>query len=330
MDDDNITIPSRDVLSLIQCHLVESGLTSSSRVLAAETGGSGMCPGLTSSAKTRLVDAAIDGRWGEVLSHMETIDVDRVRCSRMEDRRLDGAGREDDPAPAAPAVPSSSGTCIAPLERTIALSHEMAILELADIGEYDLAYAVLGSCSSMLDRALPTSMSGEGGDDDDDDDDDGGTTTASYSRSADVERRIVALISTRRSRIDDDGFDDNGRLPPPPVDYYGPMSSSSRRTTKDARQARRDRIAKSIRRNVPEFPSRRLVTLLQQSVKWQCHTGTFPTVERLFRMPGGGTGGGGGGIYIYQRNFKEHVRIVSTFKYKARIIQVVVLGRLNF
>ena len=34
---------------------------------------------------------------------------------------------------------------------------------------------------------------------------------------------------------------------------------------------------------MPEIPSRRLSTLLQQSVKWQCHTGTFPTMQRLFR-----------------------------------------------
>jgi hypothetical protein len=43
------------------------------------------------------------------------------------------------------------------------MAHEMAVLELADLGEYELAYATLRSCSGMLDRTLPTPTSGGGG-----------------------------------------------------------------------------------------------------------------------------------------------------------------------
>ena len=34
---------------------------------------------------------------------------------------------------------------------------------------------------------------------------------------------------------------------------------------------------------MPEIPLKRLSSLLQQSLKWQCHTGTFPTVQRMFQ-----------------------------------------------
>ena len=299
---DETSIPASDVLSLIQTHLVESGLHSTSRALALESGGLARCPGLAPPAKSSLVRAASRGSWGEVLSVLHDLDVERARRGGgggLDDdgdilrRRLrlretgDNGDVGDDGGGGGGGRPSStsaSPAVAAPLERAVAMAHEMAVLELADLGEYELAYATLRSCSGMLDRTLPTPTSG-GGDGDDggeEEDDRDNIGNGDYSRSGDVERRIASLVSTRRSPRGDGGDGDDGApLHPPPLDYYGGSSSST--ANNSSKQGRRDFIAKALRRHVPELPTRRLVSLLQQSVKWQCHTGTYPTVARLFR-----------------------------------------------
>lgn len=298
--DEAITIPASDILSLVQCHLIESGLLSTSSCLASES--THKCPGLTSASKSSLICAAMDGRWGEVLSMLDMLDVERYRrciiddldyCHRRrnaERRKADdndnnvegGQGRtiatngdniDDDDY----ARQKLSSTMITQLEKAIAMSHEMAILELAEIGEFELAYATLRLSTEMLNWTLRTSSSGDKEEDDEDynyhnrnNDEASGAPTAN-SRSSDLEWRITNLISIRRSH-DGENSDHSSTLLPP--DYYGSTS----------KQKRRDRIAKLIRICVPEMPTRRLISLLQQSVKWQSHTGTIPSVKRLFHQ----------------------------------------------
>eukprot|EP00804_Cyclotella_cryptica_P030123 CCRYP_009533-RA/>CCRYP_009533-RA protein AED:0.40 eAED:0.40 QI:0/0.16/0/1/0.16/0/7/0/483 len=95
------------------------------------------------------------------------------------------------------------------------------------------------------------------------------------SRSGDIERRIAALTSLRNSSLDGAAAaaDAVGILLP--ANYYGPSNQTL--------QKRRNQIAKLLRRHVPELPPQRLSSLLQQSIRWQCHTGAFPTVQRLFK-----------------------------------------------
>jgi len=153
----------------------------------------------------------------------------------------------------------SSRLAITPLEKAVAMTHEMAILELAERNEIDLAYATLRMCSEMMDRALIVNDDGDGADDDDNDNDAiaiaANTVGMMSSRSGDAGRRITALSSLRRSAP----TSDNNLSLLLPANYYG--------ITNPSKQRRRDRIAKLLRRHVPEIPSRRLSTLLQQSVK---------------------------------------------------------------
>lgn len=141
-------------------------------------------------------------------------------------------------------------------------AHEAAILELADNGEVDLAYAVLRICSDTLDRCLSADGAGGGS----------GVEGRITSRSGDVERRITTLSTLRRSNAGRDGA--GAPLPP---GYYGPENDKSRM---------RRRIAGLLERHVPELPKGRLACLLQQSVKWQCHTGAYPTVARMLHDEG--------------------------------------------
>ncbi|KAL7541480.1 hypothetical protein ACHAWF_006944, partial [Thalassiosira exigua] len=276
----SLPVPSADVLRLVQAHLIESGLRSSASALRAESGGVGL-PGLLPSTKGTLVDAARGGRWGEALKALDGLDLERAKAAfaggaggRDGDR---GDGGDGDEGGDAARGDGGSGGSATPLERAVALAHETAVLELAEVGETDLAYAALRMCADTIDRALRV--------DDDDEDDDGEADRArgggasgrgglpASSRSGDVERRITALSSNRRAASSSGTNGSSSSLLP--ADYYGPSNPP--------RQKRRDRVAKLLGKHVPEVTPRRLLALLGQSVRWQCHTGTFPAVRKLFR-----------------------------------------------
>ena len=55
-----------------------------------------------------------------------------------------------------------------------------------------------------------------------------------------------------------------------PDDFFGLGTS---------RQARRDRVGKSLEKYVPPAPANRLVTLLNQALRWEQHTGTLPSTN---------------------------------------------------
>ncbi|KAL7543243.1 hypothetical protein ACHAXR_012597 [Thalassiosira sp. AJA248-18] len=297
-----IDIPSSDLLHLIQSHLTECGLHATSSTLRLESGGVIGMPGLFPSTKGTLVHNAQEGRWGEVLQLLESLDLDRVRKSYLEDYNRsivsnyyndggDGGDGEqhDGGSGGAPAAEnnnnSSSLLIITPLEKTVAMAHEMTILELAEQNEVELAYATLRMCSELLDRSLivnsdeiDNEMNENNGDQEQQEQNAANNNTIGMmsSRSGDVERRITALSSMRRttsSSSSDRAIADHNLLP---ANYYGPSNPS--------KQKRRDQIAKLLKRHVPEVPLKRLSSLLQQSIKWQCHTGMFPTVQRLFQQ----------------------------------------------
>ena len=260
-DKNTIDIPSADVLRLLQAELVSSGLHATSAALRRETGGSVRLPGLFPSSKGLLIASATEGRWGKVLELLDGLDLARARRWFLEDCQHAGAADHGDEGDGDEDGGASS--IVTPLETAVALAHEMAVLELAQQRETELAYAVLRTCAAMLDRALPAPDDQLG---------------ALSSRSGDVERRVVALASLLSSGAADRAAGVAGAAAPLPANYYGPSNAT--------KQKRREQVAKLLQRHVPEIPPQRLASLLQQSLKWQCHTGVFPTVKRLFHPPG--------------------------------------------
>jgi WD40 repeat-containing protein SMU1 len=269
-DANELDIPSADILRLILTHLTESNLHQSCQALSEESGV--RMAGLVGPTKGQLVLSAEGGRWGECLQILAGLDLQRYRKAYIEDyckaRGVDDGDNGD-----------AHDEMVTPLEKVVSLAHEITILELADRGEVELAYATLRVCSEMLDKTLPVH-----GDDVDnivacdaeqknkircqrssnDDDTNFGIMS---SRSGDIERRITALLSLRSS-----GADTSLILP---TNYYGPSNQTQ--------QKRRYFISKLLRKHVPEAPMQRLSSLLQQSVKWQCFTGAFPAVQKLFQ-----------------------------------------------
>lgn len=187
-------IESSDILRLIQHHLTECGLHESCRMLREESGVGAM------ATFSNLRSLAMSGRWGEVLSALSILDRRKNLLS----------------------------------PDLLADVHEMTILELAEVGEVEIAYAAL--------RLVSTDEIGN--------------------KFSSIERRIQAADSIRKQ-------EQHAGLP---IDYYGKDNVS--------RQRRRDDIAKRLAESIPMAPRGRLLTLLQQSVKWQAHTGQLPMMER--------------------------------------------------
>ena len=256
-------IPSADIIRLILAHLTESGLHSTCTTLRNESG-LGMA-GIFPTSKGRLLSCAEEGQWGEVLEILDFLDLERYKQNYVNDycrSKNDNAVKQSN--------------FVTPLEKALALAHEMTVLELADHGEYELAYAALRMCSEVLDRTLPSSNEHDMDDDMDDDMDakeskfTSGSLGTITSRTGDIERRITALTSIRTTPSN--GGASTPDLPP---SFYGPSNQTQ--------QKRRNQIAKLLKQHVPVLPLQRLSSLLQQSVKWQCHTGVHPTVQRLFQ-----------------------------------------------
>ena len=160
-------------------------------------------------------------------------------------------------------------------QKILAKVHEMAILELGDIGEMELAFATLKLCRNTL------------LDDIHDDYDERGSSNLGQS----VERKLHALNALRTSITatatatataasnSNNGMENvnateivNDALP---TDYYGYG------TTKEKR---RNEIAKDLGDLIPIIPQSRLVSLLQQSIKWQVHTGTMPMIKEQWNV----------------------------------------------
>lgn len=245
----SVPIPSSQVINLIQHHLIESGLTESAKAIQAETKIGSL--GLLKHAHTQFIKNVKRGEWGLVLDTLSTLTL-RGEGGGGEDGEDDDDGRRSN---------GSSET-----KEVMGQIHEMAILELGDLGEMDLAFATLKMCRNMLDMV--------NGDDDNrkTNGGEGMTMMMNTNLGQSVERRLHAINALRTSIHSTNGasgINENETLLPP--DYYGPNDIS--------KEKRRNDLAKRIGDVVPIIPPSRLISVLQQSIKWQVHTGKMPMIK---------------------------------------------------
>ena len=210
-----LTVSSADVLRLIMAHLTEAGLHQTVRTLQHESG-----VGLAGSphSQQQWCQWAVSGQWALLLESLSSLD--RVRA------HLEA--------------------------RLVAEVHEMAILELAATGEWELSYATFRLAQHELDQH-PV--------DPDDDDDDSKSSKNRMSLARLVEQKLAALASLRQKHP-------HAALP---EHYYG------RKRTKEQR---REDLGQRLQDSIPDQPKNRLVSLLQHSIKWQVHTGQFPRIRQ--------------------------------------------------
>jgi WD40 repeat-containing protein SMU1 len=240
-DTTSLSIPSSDVLSLIQHHLTECGLTQATKALQAEAGVG--LRGLLPSAQSQLASNIQQGNWGPVLATLSQLTLGE---------------HEDDEAHHAE------------VKNLLADLHELAILELGDVNELELAFATLKACrETLLGKTNPATRSSK------DSESEGEVLLAS------IERRlhsVTALRSVRTSILSTNTLSSSStaqqELSLLPPDYYGNGSS---------KQKRRKELAKRVKAHIPVAPSTRLISLLQQSIKWQVHSGEMPLIQNLWR-----------------------------------------------
>jgi WD40 repeat-containing protein SMU1 len=210
-----LDVPSADVLRLIQAHLRESGLHESCRVLQEESG-----VGLAGSLHPASFweREASTGNWPAVLKALSTIDKERCRL---------------DPG-------------------LVAQVHEMTILELAEAGEWSLAYGVFRLAQPDLVAEISASQKKRKKGD-----------TVTIARL--LEQKLAALADQRQK----------DPKCPVPDDFYS--SSGSNPYTK---QQRRDEIGQLLADSIPHQPTNRLTDMIQQAVQWQTYTGQMPRIKR--------------------------------------------------
>lgn len=138
----------------------------------------------------------------------------------------------------------------------------MTVLELAEIGEIDLALATLRLiCEAEYERCNGDNVKpGERVRDDE----------AIFKRKSTIEMKILNLESIRKTAAKGGLLQSKLSKDFIPKDYFGENNVS--------KQIRRERIGDMLVNVVPKAVRGRLVTLLQQAVKWQSHTGQLPIV----------------------------------------------------
>lgn len=244
----HLTVPASQAVSLIQHYLIENGLTSSSAALQAETTiGS---KGLLQHAHTRLKSLIVQGDWGNALEVLSGITLDHSDNNGINERK------------------GAAAICKQlQLEKMLAQVHEMAILELADAAEMDLAFATLKISRELLDN----------GSDENPTEKNESYVTNNGVLSASVERKLHAINAMRSIRAaaaasaSASTSESNQMLVPP--DYYGPKGAT--------KEKRRIEIAKKLGEIIPIVPPSRLMSLCQQAIKWQIHTGEIPMIKEL-------------------------------------------------
>lgn len=223
-----LTVDSADVIRLIEAHLIESGLHESSRVIQEESGVGNA--GLASSSHGLLSKYCFTGEWGKVLKVLSTL--------------RDGL------------IP----------RQLQAQVYEMAILELGEHGEMELAYTTLRLVAEELDLSSEKSngsaspaaklSSSQTADRDDE-------MVLKIPPSRIIDQQLAALMSLRSKSPAQNTL---------PTKYYGEWS----------RQQRRESIGQRLSKAIPILPPSRLNTLLQQAIKWQSYTGQLPQVRKAW------------------------------------------------
>jgi WD40 repeat-containing protein SMU1 len=241
----SLEIPGANIIQLIQHHLTECGLAETSKTLLKETliGSRGLLP----HAHTHIVKCAKAGDWGIVLELLSTITVD----DGTSNRQVQGFAEKQ------------------AFDSMLADVHEMAILELADAGEMDLAFATLKICRKLFYIASDCNSN-------ETNPNDGMVDVGKEDTLQSLERRLNAVAAIRSSvvthGVNEGGQHYNSSFLPP--DYWGPNNKS--------KQEKRNEIAMKMSELIPIIPKSRLTALCQQAIKWQMHTGEMPMLKQMW------------------------------------------------
>jgi WD40 repeat-containing protein SMU1 len=241
-DDDNkkkneLTISSADIIRLVQAHLMESGLHESCRVLQQESGiGLAGAPPRLGSAQWR--HWAVHGQWASILKVLSMMDLERCR-SRSSSNSSSNSNNNNKKQ----------------MQDLMAEVHEMAILEVAAVGDLSVAYATYRLAQPLLQQQPQETNTATAG-----------AAITEMTRARVLEQKLAALAATAATATTS--------APLLAEDYYGPGGK-----TRD--EVRLD-LGRRLEAAFAPQPSNRLTSLLQQAIKYESYTGQLPQVKQYY------------------------------------------------
>jgi len=273
-----LSIPSSQIVTLIQNHLLESGLTKTSKALLEETK-IGAC-GLLKHQHVNLMKSAKKGEWGVVLEILSTLSLIEEHDKHDNDDDEDDDDDDDDDEDNDTRenvnnedrdVHNGKMSQKMLLKQVLVQIHEMSILELGDIGEMDLAFATLRISRDMMDLYQEQHQHYQL------------TRNRTHTRSnrnknkdhihdaskltRDLESKLHAISAMRSLQHSNTTtgvttatmtttMTTASTLPP---DYYGNNGITKEKKRQD--------IAKRLEKVIPIIPSSRFISLVQQAIK---------------------------------------------------------------
>jgi len=281
-----LSIPSSQIVTLIQNHLLESGLTKTSKALLEETK-IGAC-GLLKHQHVNLMKSAKKGEWGVVLEILSTLSLEEHDKDDNDDNDDDDEDNDthenvnNEDGDEDRDVHNSKMSQKMLLKQVLVQIHEMSILELGDIGEMDLAFATLRISRDMMDLyqeqhqhyQLTRNRSNRNKNKDHIHD--------ASKLTRDLESKLHAISAMRSLQHSNTTtgvttatmtttMTTASTLPP---DYYGNNGITKEKKRQD--------IAKRLEKVIPIIPSSRFISLVQQAIKWQVHSGEMPLVKEVW------------------------------------------------
>mmetsp|Transcript_17638 Transcript_17638/g.38436 ORF Transcript_17638/g.38436 Transcript_17638/m.38436 type:complete len:669 (-) Transcript_17638:65-2071(-) len=225
-----LAIGGADMIRLIQGHLTSVGLTTAVTALRQE---SGIGAAGASHPPRMFATWAAEGNWALVLKSLSAID--RQRCRG----------------------------CTTDL---VAAVHEQAILEVAEAGDLEVAYATYRLAQKDLEASRMGHQTKKKKKKQ-------SSSSSNMTRARNVEQKLAALAAARTK-------DPNAPLPD---DYYhnvsGGTNNKEMTTRDDVRRELGDRLTQAI----PEQPGNRLTAMLQQAIKYQSYTGELPRIKQWWQ-----------------------------------------------
>mmetsp|Transcript_18920 Transcript_18920/g.23252 ORF Transcript_18920/g.23252 Transcript_18920/m.23252 type:complete len:292 (-) Transcript_18920:698-1573(-) len=270
-----LSIPSSQIVTLIQNHLLESGLTKTSKALLEETK-IGAC-GLLKHQHVNLMKSAKKGEWGVVLEILSTLSLEEHDKDDNDDNDDDDEDNDthenvnNEDGDEDRDVHNSKMSQKMLLKQVLVQIHEMSILELGDIGEMDLAFATLRISRDMMDLYQEQHQHYQL------------TRNRTHTRSnrnknkdhihdaskltRDLESKLHAISAMRSLQHSNTTtgvttatmtttMTTASTLPP---DYYGNNGITKEKKRQD--------IAKRLEKVIPIIPSSRFISLVQQAIK---------------------------------------------------------------
>mmetsp|Transcript_29312 Transcript_29312/g.34008 ORF Transcript_29312/g.34008 Transcript_29312/m.34008 type:complete len:287 (+) Transcript_29312:46-906(+) len=266
-----LSIPSSQIVTLIQNHLLESGLTKTSKALLEETK-IGAC-GLLKHQHVNLMKSAKKGEWGVVLEILSTLSLEEHDKDDNDDNDDDDEDNDthenvnNEDGDEDRDVHNSKMSQKMLLKQVLVQIHEMSILELGDIGEMDLAFATLRISRDMMDLyqeqhqhyQLTRNRSNRNKNKDHIHD--------ASKLTRDLESKLHAISAMRSLQHSNTTtgvttatmtttMTTASTLPP---DYYGNNGITKEKKRQD--------IAKRLEKVIPIIPSSRFISLVQQAIK---------------------------------------------------------------